>query len=118
MPEANDDRTDQTIRDAFAATVRPSLSPYFNTRLRAAVEEEKRRKRAAAIRVRIMRTYWVLAALTSVLITLTLPWSESPHGAWLSLLVVAAVITLPMVVVRIDLLDLILDSVRKSGLIM
>lgn len=117
MPEVHDDRTDQTIRDVFAATVRPSLSPYFNTRMRAALEEEKRRKRAAATRVRIMRTYWVLAALASVSITLMLPWSQSPHGVWLSLLVVAAVMALPLMVVRVDLVDLILQSIRKSGLI-
>lgn len=64
-----------------------------------------------------MRTYWVLAGLASVLIVLTLPWSEAPHGGWLSLLVVAAVITLPMTLVRVDLLDLILQSIRGSGVI-
>ena len=117
MPDIQDDRADQAIRDAFSGTARPSLSPYFNTKLRALVEEEKRRKRAAAIRMRIMRTYWVLTALASVTVISLLPWSESPHGAWLSLLVVAAVIALPMTLVRVDLLDLILQSIRKSGII-
>ncbi len=117
MSEVHDDRADQMIRNAFAGTARPSLSPYFNTRLRAAVEEEKRRKRAAALRTRIMQTYWMLAGLASVVITLTLPWSVSPGGAGLSLLVVAAVMALPMMVVRVDLFDLILQSIRKSGVI-
>ncbi|MEJ2189720.1 MAG: hypothetical protein P8Y93_09975, partial [Acidobacteriota bacterium] len=81
------------------------------------VEEEKRRKRAAAMRMRIMRTYWVLAGLASASIIWMVPWSESPHGAWHSLLVVAVVIALPMTLVRVDLLDLILQSIRKSGTI-
>jgi len=117
MADRQEDHADRMIRDAFTATARPALSLYFNSRVRAAVAEEKRRKRAAAIRVRIMRTYWVLAALTSVLITLTLPWSESSHGAWLSLLYKRQVLALPMMLVRVNLLDLIFDSVRKSSII-
>lgn len=112
-----DDRADEAIRDAFAGTARPSLSPYFGSKLRSAVEEEKRRKRAAAMRMRIMRTYWVLAGLASVTVVALLPWSESPHGAWLSLLVVEVVVALPMMLVRVNLWDLILASVRRNGAI-
>jgi len=113
MPDKQDERTDRMIRDAFAATARPSPSPYFNSRLRAALAEEKRRKRAAKTRMRIMQAYWILSGLAAVSIMSILPWSESPGGAWLPLLVVTAVVALPMMLVRVDPVELILGSVEK-----
>lgn len=113
MSDRQDERTDRMIRDAFAAEARPSPSPYFDRRLRVALAEEKRRKRAAKTRMRIMQTYWVLSGLAAVSIVWLLPWSESPGGAWLPLLVVTAVVAMPMMLVRVDLIDLILGSVEK-----
>ncbi len=113
MPDKKDEGADRMIRDAFAATTRPSPSLYFNSRLRVALAEEKRRKRAAKTRMRIMQAYWVLSGLAAVSIVSMLPWSETPGGAWLPLLVVTAVVALPMALVRVDLVDLILGSVEK-----
>lgn len=113
MPDKQDERTDRMIRDAFAATARPSPSPSFDSRLRVALAEEKRRKRAAKTRMRIMQAYWILSGLAAVSIVSILPWSESPGGAWLPLLVVTAVVALPMMLVRVDLVDLILGSAEK-----
>ncbi len=117
MPDTQDERTDRMIRDAFVATARPSPSLYFNSRLRVALAEEKRRKRAAKTRMRIMQAYWILSGLAAVFIMSMLPWSESTDGAWLPLLVVTAVVALPMLLVRVDLIDLILGSVEKCGII-
>jgi len=113
MPDRQDERTDRMIRDAFAATARPSPSPHFNSRLTVALAEEKRRKRAAKTRMRIMQTYWVLSGLAAVSIVSMLPWTESSGGAWLPALVVTAVVALPMMLVRVDLMDVILGSVEK-----
>jgi hypothetical protein len=113
MPDRQDEGADRMIRDAFAATARPSPSPYFNSRLRVVLAEEKRRKRAAKTKMRIMQAYWVLSGLAAVSIVSMLPWSEKPGGAWLPLLVVTAVVALPMVLLRVDLVDLILGSVEK-----
>jgi hypothetical protein len=113
MPDSQDDRTDRMISDAFAATARPSLSPYFSSRLRVALVEERRRKRAATTRMRIMQAYWVLSGLAAVSIMSILPWSDSPGGAWLPLMVVTVVVALPVMLVRVDLVDLILGSAEK-----
>ena len=113
MPDRRDEHADRALRDAFAATARPSFSPYFDSRLRAVLAREKRRKRAARTRMRIMQAYWVLAGLASVCIMALMPWSESPGGAWLPLLIVTAVTALPVMLVRIDLVDLILGSAER-----
>ncbi len=112
MPDKQDERTDRMIRDAFAATARPSPSPCFNSRLRVALAKEKHRKRAAKIRMRIMQAYWILSGMAAVSIMVILPWSESPGSAWLPLLIVTAVVTLPIMLVRVDLVGLILGSVE------
>ncbi len=113
MPDRQDERTDRMIRHEFAATARPSPSPYFNSRLRIALAEEKRRKRAAKTRMRIMQAYWILSGLAAVSIMSILPRSESPGGAWLPLVVVTAVVALPMMLVRTDPVDLIIGSAEK-----
>ena len=79
MPDKNYEDADRRIHDAFTATARPSPSPYFNSKLRVALAEEKRRKRAAKARMRIMQAYWIVAGLAAVLIISILPWSESPN---------------------------------------
>ncbi len=113
MPDGQDELMDRAIRDAFAATARPSLSPYFKRRLRVALADEKRRQRTAKTRMRIMQAYWVLSGLVAISIMLTLPRSGSQGGAWLPLLVVTAVVAVPLMLVRVDLVDLILGSAEK-----
>jgi len=113
MLDKQDECTDRMIRDAFAATARPSPSPYFNSKLRVAVAEENRRKRAANTRMRIMQAYWIFSGLATISIMSILTWSESPGGSWLPFLMVTAVVALPVMLVRVDLVDLILGSAEK-----
>jgi hypothetical protein len=113
MSDEQDEGAERMIRDAFAAMARPSPSPYFDSRLRVALAEEKRRKRAAKTRMRVMQAYWIFSGLAAVSIMSILPWSASPGGAWAPLLVVTAVMALPIMLVRVDLVELILGSVEK-----
>lgn len=113
MSEKQDGATDRVIRDAFRSTVRPAPSLYFDRKLRIALVEEKRRRRAAGIRMRLMQAYWLVTGVATLGIVSALPWSESPVGAWLPLLAVAAVVALPAMLARIDVVDLILGSAEK-----
>ena len=113
MPDKYDEHADRMIREAFRTTAQPSPSPYFDSRLRVALAEEKRRKRGARTRMRIMQAYWLLTGLLAVAIMSMMPWSESPGGAWVPILVVTVVVTLPMMLVRVDLVDLILGTSEK-----
>lgn len=110
MPDRFEERADLMIRDAFRSTVRPAPSLHFDRRLRVALVEHKRLKRAARIRMRWLQAYWLVTGLAAVWIMVVLPWSEAPGGAWLPLLTAAAMAVLPMVLTRVDLVDLIIDS--------
>ena len=63
MNEPQHDRIDRALREAFAAAARPAPSPFFDSKLRAALVEERRRRRAVRARMRIMQLYWALAGL-------------------------------------------------------
>ena len=64
--------------------------------------------------MRIMQAYWLLAGLAALYIIALMPWSnDSNSGVWISILVVTAVTVLPMMLIRVDLLDLIIGSTEK-----
>lgn len=115
MCEEYDDKADSMILDAFRSTARPVPSLYFDRKLFVSLVEEKRRRRAARTRMRLMQAYWSAAGAATMGIISVLPWSESPGGAWLPLVVVTAVVALPTMLARIDLVDLILGSAEKLG---
>ena len=101
------------LRDAFAGTARPAPSPYFDSKLRAALAEERRRRRAARARMRIMQAYWVIAGVACLAIVAMLPWSTWPATARLPLVVVTIVLAVPLTLVRADLFELILGSAER-----
>jgi len=113
MSEKHDDTTDLMIRDAFRSTARPACSPHFDRKLRVALVEAKCRRRAARTRMRLMQAYWLVSGAATMCIIYALPWSESPGGAWFPLLAVTAVVGLPTMLARIDLVDLILGSAEQ-----
>lgn len=113
MSEQHDDRTDRMIHDAFRSTARPVLSLHFDRKLRIALVDERRRRRAARTRMRLLQAYWLVTGVATICIMFALPWSESPGGAWFPLLAVTAVVALPMMLARIDLVDLILGSAEQ-----
>jgi len=101
------------IRDAFRSHVRPVPSPHFDRKLRAALIDERRRRDATRAKMRVMRSYWIVAGAAIIGILSALPWSESPAGAWAPLLTITAMVALPMMLVRLDLIDVILDSAES-----
>jgi hypothetical protein len=113
MHEPQQDRVDTVLRQAFAETARPAPSPHFQAKLRAALVEERRRRRAARARMRIMQLYWAFAGLVSLAILAVLSSSPWPAGAWGPLAVVTIVLTLPAALVRVDLVELILTTGKR-----
>jgi anti-sigma factor RsiW len=107
---------EQALRDAFAGMARPALSLHFKQELNLVLAEERRRQRRLWWRLRLMRAYWLVAAMACVFILVRLPWSAiSQPGAWLTALALVAVsAVLPVLLVlrtcRVDLLDLILGT--------
>jgi len=113
MSEEYDDSTGRVIHDAFRSTARPVLSLQFDRKLRVALVEERRRRRADRTRMRLLQAYWLVTGVATICIMFTLPWSESPGGACFPLLTVTAVVALPMLLARVDLVDLILGSAEQ-----
>lgn len=113
MTDEYDDGIDLVVRDAFRSTARPSPSLHFDRKLRIALVEEKRRRRSAGTRMRLMQVYWLVTGVATICILSILPWSDSPGGAWFPLLAVTAMVALPMMLARIDLIDLVLGSTEK-----
>ena len=113
MSESYDDNADRMIRDVFRSTAQPTPSLHFDHKLRVALVGERHRRRAARARMRLMQAYWLVTGVATICIMSALPWSESPVGAWVPLLAVTAVVALPMMLARVDLVDLILGSAEK-----
>jgi hypothetical protein len=106
---------DRLLRETFRGVARPAPSLHFDRRLNEALAEERRRRRIARRAARLMQAYWLVAGAASLLIVLSLPWSESPSGARIPLMILALVALLPAVLARTDLLDLILGTSRRLG---
>jgi hypothetical protein len=106
---------DQALCETFSEMARPSLSLSFDKELRAKLAVERRRQVAARLRTRLLRTYWLVAGLSSAVILAHLQWSEQPlFEPWwpvLALIVTAVLpVALVFVVCRIDPIDLLLSA--------
>lgn len=106
---------DRLLREAFRGVASPTPSLHFERDLNAALDKERRRKRFARRSARLMHAYWLAAGMASLLILISLPWSESPAGARLALVIAAAVVVLPTLLLKVDLLELIVGTSRKFG---
>lgn len=112
MGESVDSRIDPILQDAFKATARPNPSPYFKSRLRATLAEERRRRKAVEVRLRIMQAYWLFSAVVTLCILSSLVWRNPPQVVWIPLIMVAALLALPAALFRVDPVALVLGSVR------